>query len=138
MKGTIIGYSVKENVGFVNSSEDERYKFSGEDWMSPSLPEIGMKVDFVVGAAGEASEVFKDVEPTKKSVGEPAKQYQAKDGLYRIQDDAVWGGVCSGLAHKWGMNRDALRLITVFATVLFFPLFFVYCAFWAVLPDIEG
>lgn len=138
MKGTIIGYSVKENVGFINSSEDERYKFSGEEWMSPSLPEIGMRVDFVVGAEGEASEVFKDAEPTKKSVGESSKQYQAKDGLYRIQDDAVRGGVCSGLAHKWGMNRDALRLITVFATVLFFPLFFVYCAFWAVLPDIEG
>ncbi|MGH8274682.1 MAG: PspC domain-containing protein [Gammaproteobacteria bacterium] len=60
------------------------------------------------------------------------------DGVYRSSDDRVLGGVCGGLAHKWGMSSTALRVIVF--VVSFFLLawtlpIIVYIVCWIAFPE---
>ena len=40
-------------------------------------------------------------------------QYQLNNmpAIYRSQDEAIIGGVFAGLAHKWGLNKNGLRVV---------------------------
>ncbi len=60
------------------------------------------------------------------------------DGVYRSSDDRVLGGICGGLADKWGMNATALRII-VFVVSFFLGAWLgaiiIYIVLWLVLPE---
>lgn len=46
MLGTILDYSVQENVGTITGSDGARYKFSGDQWRGDRPPARGMGVDY--------------------------------------------------------------------------------------------
>ena len=46
--------------------------------------------------------------------------------IYRSSDENVLGGVFAGLAHKWGLNKNGLRI----AIVVFILFFDVWLTLW--------
>lgn len=60
----------------------------------------------------------------------------ARQGYTRSSSERVIGGVCGGLATKWGINAWALRCLVV---LLMFVLpgspILLYPAAWIVMPD---
>ncbi len=60
--------------------------------------------------------------------------------IYRSSDDALLGGVFAGLAHKWSLNKNGLRIAFVIfvilidfwltlyvATIITIAIYFVFC-----------
>jgi phage shock protein PspC (stress-responsive transcriptional regulator) len=44
-------------------------------------------------------------------------------------------GVCAGLAHRFGISPNVMRLIFVISCVLPGPQFLIYIALWALMPS---
>jgi phage shock protein C len=57
-------------------------------------------------------------------------------GYYRTSNDITIGGVCAGLAHKFGVPRISVKF--AFAILAFFFLIGLigYCILWIVLPKL--
>ena len=55
--------------------------------------------------------------------------------LSRPRNDRWIGGVCSGLARRFGMSSGTMRLIFVLSCLLPGPQFLVYLALWLILPS---
>jgi phage shock protein PspC (stress-responsive transcriptional regulator) len=47
----------------------------------------------------------------------------------------VIAGVCAGLADRYGMNANVVRLLFVISCLLPGPQFVVYIILWAVMPS---
>ena len=47
----------------------------------------------------------------------------------------VIAGVCAGLADRYGMNANTVRLLFVLSCLLPGPQFLVYIILWAVMPS---
>lgn len=58
----------------------------------------------------------------------------AKSGLVR-GDDRWLGGVCSGVAHKLGVDPGAIRLVMVLLLLLPGSQLIVYPLLWLAMPD---
>ncbi|SDQ75814.1 PspC domain-containing protein [Microbacterium sp. cf332] len=56
-------------------------------------------------------------------------------GLGLVRRDGWVGGVCAGLAARWGVDPVIVRGVAVVATVIGLPAIVAYAAAWAVLPD---
>jgi phage shock protein PspC (stress-responsive transcriptional regulator) len=54
--------------------------------------------------------------------------------LTRDTRNAVLGGVCAGIARRYGMSTTALRVAFVVSCVLPGPQFLAYIALWIFLP----
>jgi phage shock protein PspC (stress-responsive transcriptional regulator) len=54
--------------------------------------------------------------------------------LTRDTRNKVLGGVCSGLARRFGMSPNLLRLLFVISCVLPGPQFIAYVVLWIVIP----
>jgi phage shock protein PspC (stress-responsive transcriptional regulator) len=50
-------------------------------------------------------------------------------------DDRWIAGVCSGLARRFGMQPNTVRLIFVLSCLLPGPQFVVYLVLWILMPD---
>jgi TM2 domain-containing membrane protein YozV len=48
MKGQILDYSVRQNLGSITTPDGGRYDFAGQDWKGEVIPSRGMWVDFEV------------------------------------------------------------------------------------------
>ena len=57
--------------------------------------------------------------------------------LVRPRDDRWIAGVCSGLARRFGMRPNTMRLIFVLSCLLPGPQVLIYLALWVLMPD-EG
>jgi phage shock protein PspC (stress-responsive transcriptional regulator) len=57
--------------------------------------------------------------------------------LARPRDDRMIGGVCAGLARRFGMKPNTMRLIFVVSCLLPGPQFLLYLVLWIVLPNEE-
>jgi phage shock protein PspC (stress-responsive transcriptional regulator) len=55
--------------------------------------------------------------------------------LYRPRGDRWIGGVCSGLARRFGISSNVMRLIFVLSCLLPGPQFVVYLVLWVLMPD---
>ena len=55
--------------------------------------------------------------------------------LVRVQQDKMIGGVCAGLARRFGTTPNAMRLIFVVSCLLPGPQFIVYLALWVLMPS---
>lgn len=56
--------------------------------------------------------------------------------MYRSSDDKIWGGVCAGLAHKFGFNKVGLRIVAIICVVVALPITAVaYGALWLILSE---
>jgi phage shock protein PspC (stress-responsive transcriptional regulator) len=57
---------------------------------------------------------------------------------YRLLRDSrhkVIAGVCAGIARRYGLSRNGLRLMFVLSCVLPGPQFIAYLLLWVVLPS---
>ncbi|MBU2667606.1 PspC domain-containing protein [Actinoplanes bogorensis] len=55
--------------------------------------------------------------------------------LARPRDDRWIAGVCSGLARRFGVSPNIMRLIFVLSCLLPGPQFLVYIILWVLLPN---
>lgn len=55
--------------------------------------------------------------------------------LTRPREDRMIGGVCAGLARRFGMRPNTMRLIFVVSCLLPGPQFLLYLALWILLPN---
>jgi phage shock protein PspC (stress-responsive transcriptional regulator) len=55
--------------------------------------------------------------------------------LARPRNDRWIAGVCSGLARRFGLSPNVVRLIFVVSCLLPGPQFLIYLALWIVLPQ---
>lgn len=55
--------------------------------------------------------------------------------LARPRDNRMIGGVCAGLARRFGMKPGTMRLLFVVSCLLPGPQFLVYLALWILLPN---
>jgi phage shock protein PspC (stress-responsive transcriptional regulator) len=127
MKGKILDFSIAENQGLISGDDGSRYMFAGREWKSQSPPKPGSRVDFDVDGR-TAVAVYVD-HPSRSAWD---SEYW---GFYRSSDDKVLGGVCAGLAHKWGINRGALRFGWFLAALFTWIPFFVYIGCWMSFPE---
>jgi phage shock protein C len=44
-------------------------------------------------------------------------------------------GVCAGLAQRWGMKANTVRLLFLLSCLLPGPQFVVYIVLWVIMPD---
>jgi phage shock protein PspC (stress-responsive transcriptional regulator) len=50
-------------------------------------------------------------------------------------NDRWIAGVCAGLAHRFGMKPNTVRLLFVLSCLLPGPQFVIYIALWIIMPD---
>jgi phage shock protein PspC (stress-responsive transcriptional regulator) len=62
------------------------------------------------------------------------EHYRGPRRIYRDPDDRVFGGVCSGLAHYFGIDRVIVRLLFVLFLIFGIGLL-VYIILWIVTPE---
>lgn len=55
--------------------------------------------------------------------------------LYRPRDDRWFAGVCSGLARRFGISSNLMRLIFVLSCLLPGPQFLIYIILWILMPN---
>ncbi|UGY93288.1 PspC domain-containing protein [Streptomyces gobiensis] len=57
--------------------------------------------------------------------------------LSRPREGRMIGGVCAGLARRFGISPTAMRVIFVLSCLLPGPQFILYIALWILLPQDE-
>ncbi|GAA4151481.1 PspC domain-containing protein [Actinomadura keratinilytica] len=57
------------------------------------------------------------------------------EGLYRPRRGRMIGGVCAGLARRFGMSPTTVRLLAVLSCLLPGPQFVVYLILWVMMPS---
>lgn len=55
--------------------------------------------------------------------------------LYRPTSGRVFGGVCAGLAQRFGWSATTVRLLFVLSCLLPGPQFIAYIAMWIIIPS---
>lgn len=57
--------------------------------------------------------------------------------LYRPRQGRMIAGVCAGLARRFGIGNNTMRIIAVVSCILPGPQFLIYIALWILLPNEE-
>jgi phage shock protein PspC (stress-responsive transcriptional regulator) len=57
------------------------------------------------------------------------------NGLYRPREGRLIGGVCAGIARRFGLSAWVVRLLAILSCVLPGPQFLIYIALWVMMPD---
>ena len=55
--------------------------------------------------------------------------------LYRPTSGRVLGGVCAGLAQRFGWNPSTVRVLFLLSCLLPGPQFIAYLAMWIIIPS---
>ncbi|MCB5178516.1 PspC domain-containing protein [Streptomyces antimicrobicus] len=58
--------------------------------------------------------------------------------IVRPRDGRMIGGVCAGLARRFGISARTMRIIFVLSCLLPGPQFLIYIALWVLLPNERG
>jgi phage shock protein C len=61
-----------------------------------------------------------------------------KFSLYRSKDDAVLGGVCSGLSESFKIDVTIIRILFLIPILVFGTGLLAYIVCWIVLPEKES
>jgi phage shock protein PspC (stress-responsive transcriptional regulator) len=59
------------------------------------------------------------------------------NGLYRPREGRLIGGVCAGLARRFGLGAWTVRLLAILSCLLPGPQFVVYIVLWIMMPNEE-
>ncbi|AEV81454.1 phage-shock protein [Actinoplanes sp. SE50] len=59
----------------------------------------------------------------------------ASHSLTRPRDNRMIGGVCAGLARRFGLSTGVVRLAFVLSCLLPGPQFIAYLVLWALMPS---
>jgi phage shock protein PspC (stress-responsive transcriptional regulator) len=65
----------------------------------------------------------------------PGKDPIPMQTLYRPRDDRIIAGVCSGIAHRFGIEPTIVRILFVASLLLPGPQILIYLAGWLLIPD---
>ena len=127
-KGSILDFKVQSNSGIISGDDGRRYSFAGAEWRDANFPVRGSRVDFEVREGKAVSIYIAGFSPASGSPN--ANVPPDYSGYYTSSDESTIGGVCAGLAHKWGMNKGGLQV--AFILLAFFWLFglVVYIICW--------
>jgi uncharacterized membrane protein YhaH (DUF805 family) len=58
MRGNVIGFDPDTNTGAISGHDGQRYDFTTQDWHARNQPRHGDVIDFQVGAAQRAQEIY--------------------------------------------------------------------------------
>ena len=95
---------------------------------------VSADVEEVISIMGRPEDYRLD-DPSPQPAVEPAVVYPTRRKLYRDMDDALLGGVCSGLARFIGWNRWVVRLlIIILCFISFGAAILAYVLVWALVP----
>jgi len=61
-----------------------------------------------------------------------ARRWFAEKGLRRARENRVLGGVCTGVARRYGVNPLVMRVLGVMSALIVSPL--PYVALWVLMP----
>jgi phage shock protein PspC (stress-responsive transcriptional regulator) len=64
-----------------------------------------------------------------------SKGHTEMPALYRPTHDRMLAGVCSGLARRFGMSANVVRLIFVLSMLLPGPQVLIYLGGWILIPN---
>jgi phage shock protein PspC (stress-responsive transcriptional regulator) len=56
------------------------------------------------------------------------------EGLYRPAQGKMIAGVCAGLARRFGMSPNVVRLLALLSCLLPGPQFVIYIVLWVMMP----
>lgn len=59
----------------------------------------------------------------------------ARRGLVRPRDGRIIGGVCAGLARRFGITPTRMRVIALLSCILPGPQFIAYLILWVIMPN---
>jgi phage shock protein PspC (stress-responsive transcriptional regulator) len=101
---------------------------------SVDLEEI-QSIASIMGEFEEFSQEEKNSTGHKGQIEEDQLEGYSRRKIFRDQDDAVIGGVCSGLSYYLGWDPVVLRIVMVILLLISFGTFFMaYVIAWAVIP----
>jgi phage shock protein PspC (stress-responsive transcriptional regulator) len=97
------------------------------------------ELDQVIAVMGQPEDYriegdINDADQPKTENGNSSAKTKSKK-LYRDKDDAMIGGVLSGLGYYFGIERVYLRLILLVSLLLFGFGFLTYIILWIVIPE---
>lgn len=125
--GRVLEFNVAASSGLISGNDGMRYAFSAQEWRSHGvLPQPGVQVDFETDGKS-AFGIF----AITGARGVPVVAGGTPEGFYRSSDDKLLGGVCAGLAHKWGSNTVLIRIIALFVPIGI-P---IYIVMWISVPE---
>jgi phage shock protein PspC (stress-responsive transcriptional regulator) len=128
VKGNILDFRVQSNSGTISGDDGRRYSFVGTDWKDAHLPVRGTRVDFEVRDGNAVSIYVAGFSPSRgSSIATGPSEYS---GYYTSSDESTIGGVCAGLAHKWGMNKGGLQVAFILLAFFWFFGLIVYIICW--------
>ena len=95
-------------------------------------------VNDVIEIMGKPEDLFEEEEPPGETTGPKNKEHRKQNRkLYRDPENAILGGVASGLAAWFGIEAWIVRLLLIIFTIPFQVLIIVYIILWIVLPRAE-
>ncbi|PRD53880.1 PspC domain-containing protein [Sphingobacterium gobiense] len=97
------------------------------------IEQMGSVSDFEESEAAPAEEGFHDEQQTRQA---PHVEYVGKK-LMRDPDDKMLGGVCSGLAHYFGIEPVWIRILLVLFVLIGGSGVLAYIILWIVMPIAE-
>ena len=60
------------------------------------------------------------------------------EGLYRPRQGRIIGGVCAGLARRFGLGAWTVRILALLSCLLPGPQFVIYLILWVMMPSEES
>lgn len=97
------------------------------------------ELDEVIRIIGEPSELDEAVEDDEKDsefgTQSDSEAGNSKKRLYRDKNDAILGGVCSGIGHYLKIDPLWIRILFVIFTLVYLSGLLIYLVLWVVLPQ---
>ena len=90
-------------------------------------------VNHVIQPMGQPEDFLGDEAPEPEKTEEGFESTSSKR-LFRDPDDRLVGGVCSGIAHYFGIDPLIIRILFIVAVIFFGTGFLLYLILWAVIP----
>lgn len=90
-------------------------------------------VDQVIAIMGEP-EAYIDEDSATEAPKQESKTHYANKKLYRDEEDNVLGGVCSGIAHYFGVDRIWFRIAFLVAFLGYGSGLLLYLILWIIIP----
>ena len=117
------GLELEHCLDWLSSRRDERRSRMG------SLP---IEDSFLEGD----SEVSKTTSVSRRDDVQVAKR--ERQNLVRVEEGALLGGVCTGLAQHFNLDPTWVRFAFVMGAFFAFPAFFLYLVLWVIIPSQEA
>ena len=110
MKGMILAFDYKKEVGVLRDADGNRYEFTIEEWCGQSFPTIGHEIDFLL-EEGKAKDIYPLVKTLSIAITEKSKATTTLLSLFL-------GGIG---AHKFYMGSWGWGIIYIILCWTYIP-----------------